>query len=519
MLEANHWETHYALSLDLFNMSASLCWMQADTATMAERLDDVIKHSKTFDDSLPASCLLVKLLASTSDFDAARKNCVLILSKLGVNIPPEVTLPLVQSELKEMDDTLRSITYDQIKALPPMTNETKRNAMKVSNLLCSYSVSTKPMLMPVVACLMLKLTLQYGFCDDSIVALASAGYSVLLFGDSSQTQLAINLGKVSERLIAESPRKHALQTRLCHELMWTLRTMTEPMQSVVALYPDLYSSAIKCGQMDDAVLCRVAYCGGLYWTGANLEKVASHCELCIMESAHYHQTAILYLCMSYLNSCCYLTGKDSSDVSCMSMEELSDIGEKTMPILEWQVFVHMCGTHFWSRDYRKLAELSARYRSEQYPHSQQRRILHVIQSFYEGIAFLWLARTTQQSKYRTLGEQTVNHAAEMTSISRWNNENKAMLLQAELFYVDGDLLSAEAAYKASIMSAHEHKFVHEEALAYELHGVFCVENGMVTNGLEQLRAAIDRYRKWGAAKVAKRVQIYVDGLSTGAKRS
>ncbi|KAL9184866.1 hypothetical protein ACHAXT_002643, partial [Thalassiosira profunda] len=330
MLEENHWETHYALSLDLFNMSASLCWMQADTATMAERLDDVIKHSKTFDDSLPASCLLVKLLASTSDFDAARKNCGLILS-LGANIPPEVNDSLVQSELKEMNETLRSITYDQMKALPPMTNETKRNAMKVSNLLCSYSVSTKPMLVPIVACLMLKLTLQYGFCDDSIVGLASVGYSVLLF---------------------ETSLKHS-----------------------------------------------------------------------------------------------------------------------------------------WQSTWAKYANV-----------------------------LLQRAQGSTQSKYRTLGERAVNHAAEMTSISRWNYESKAMLLQAELFYVDGDLLSAEAAYKASIMSAHEHKFVHEEALAYELHGVFCVENGMVTNGLEQLRHAKQKYEHWGATNVATRLQRYIDGIA-GAKGS
>mgnify|MGYP000252059187 CR=1 FL=1 len=33
-------------------------------------------------------------------------------------------------------------------------------------------------------------------------------------------------------------------------------------------------------------------------------------------------------------------------------------------------------------------------------------------------------------------------------------------------------------YNASIKSAREHKFIHEEALAYELYGIFYVNSGM-----------------------------------------
>ena len=90
-----------------------------------------------------------------------------------------------------------------------------------------------------------------------------------------------------------------------------------------------------------------------------------------------------------------------------------------------------------------------------------------------------------------------------------------MLLQAELPYLNGDLGSAAAMYEASIKSAHEHKFIHEEALAYELHGRFFVETHMSEEGSNQLRAAVSKYKEWGATKKANDVQLYLDAINSG----
>ena len=76
-----------------------------------------------------------------------------------------------------------------------------------------------------------------------------------------------------------------------------------------------------------------------------------------------------------------------------------------------------------------------------------------------------------KKKWREMGEKAVAAmTGYATSMSKWNWENKALLLQAELHYLNGDLELADTVYEASIKSAREHKFIHEEALAYELYG-------------------------------------------------
>ena len=172
---------------------------------------------------------------------------------------------------------------------------------------------------------------------------------------------------------------------------------------------------------------------------------------------------------------------------------------------------------FWSRDFLAVAELSEKYSETHDPALQHQRVLHVLRVFYEGIVYLNLARGPgdAKKKWREMGEKAVaTVAGYATSMSKWNFENKSLLLQAELHYLNGDLDPAAAMYEASIKSARDHKFVHEEALAYELHGRFCVENQMAEKGSNQLSVAVSKYNEWGATKKANDLQLYLDAINS-----
>lgn len=81
---------------------------------------------------------------------------------------------------------------------------------------------------------------------------------------------------------------------------------------------------------------------------------------------------------------------------------------------------------------------------------------------------------------------------------QWNYENKLLLLKAERSFALGDISGAAALYELSINSAREHKFIHEEALAYELFGNFKMENGQSSVGQKHLDTACELYKRWGA---------------------
>jgi len=368
--------------------------------------------------------------------------------------------------------------------------------------------------LPLLSSRMVKLTFENGFCADSIVGLATAGYCMFLF--TEEIQLASNIGKVCETLVEKSSMKHVLRSRLCNELFATLRMIKEPWHSVAMIYPDLYNSAMLSGDIENAMICRWSYCSAGFWLGSmNLTSVSRNVALCIKEVAKHKQNTMLYSAMGIAHSCSQLSGikGDTADIGIKSYDELDEIGEKTNnAFLAWQIFNNRMIDHFWMRDYMTVAELSNKY-SEKHPSSSspQKRILQVLRLFYEGIAYLNVARDTRQNKWKVMGEKAVVKISQFEAVmSRWNFENKALLLQAEFQYLEGDIKSADASYRASVQSAHDHKFVQEKALALELYGTFLLENKMVAKGLQQLQIAIDTYIEWGAMKKADAVKNFTN---------
>lgn len=76
---------------------------------------------------------------------------------------------------------LRNLSVEQMKLLPKMTDNTKLRAMEFLSMLCMQSVMTmsNPMLLPLLSCRMIRLTMEWGFCDDSIVGLVMTAYSLV----------------------------------------------------------------------------------------------------------------------------------------------------------------------------------------------------------------------------------------------------------------------------------------------------------------------------------------------------
>mmetsp|Transcript_31775 Transcript_31775/g.57522 ORF Transcript_31775/g.57522 Transcript_31775/m.57522 type:complete len:221 (+) Transcript_31775:47-709(+) len=218
--------------------------------------------------------------------------------------------------------------------------------------------------------------------------------------------------------------------------------------------------------------------------------------------------------MASFNALLYLSGPTNGDVDIKSYDELDELGERTNSAsLVYECFMGRMSNHFWMREYIDVVKLSEKY-SEKLPSSQQKRSLQGLRVFFEGIAYLSLARDTKQAKWRILGEKAVIMMAQSELMSKWNFENKYKLLQAELHYLNGDFETAEVAYKASIKSADDHKFIHEEALAYELHGMFCVENHWVDKGSKQLHLALEKYKQWGAMKKANELQLFINLINS-----
>lgn len=130
---------------------------------------------------------------------------------------------------------------------------------------------------------------------------------------------------------------------------------------------------------------------------------------------------------------------------------------------------------------------------------------NIYRNFFTGLIALNLMRNNdnQEADWITVGKNVIQKMDDWTKECKWNFENKALLLRAEMSYSTGDFDKASEEYILSIRAAREHRFLHEEALACELFSVYLYERGMHQKSLNFLTHSIKCYEQWGAIAVAR----------------
>ncbi len=129
--------------------------------------------------------------------------------------------------------------------------------------------------------------------------------------------------------------------------------------------------------------------------------------------------------------------------------------------------------------------------------------------FYEGLVSFYMARRSNDDKWRSKGEAALLSMTHWSQYCRWNFLNKALLLEAEKMFSLGDLERTSKSYNDAIVLSRKHKFMHEEAVASELTGHFYYERNNHHEALGYFAHSVRCYEEWGAKAVADRVERFV----------
>jgi len=149
---------------------------------------------------------------------------------------------------------------------------------------------------------------------------------------------------------------------------------------------------------------------------------------------------------------------------------------------------------YWFKRYDEAAEMASLYKTR-----MMMPLIDAYHAFFEGLtAFHFARQAAHEPKWIDIGNKVLDSYRTYASHSKWNWENKLLLLEAENHYSKGELDEAEQKYSAAIKSAHEHRFIHEEGLAQELFSAFHVTHGNLDKAKHHILQARACYEKWGA---------------------
>ncbi|EED89735.1 predicted protein [Thalassiosira pseudonana CCMP1335] len=427
LLAGNRWNAQYRLSLELYENSAMASFMAGNFDTMPSRLEEILSNAASLQDTLTASALLAKLLASKGQVASAMSNCLDVLQNLGESFPRE---PSYSDAMNEIDSTrmlLRGMTKEHFKLLPEMRDPTKLDVMRFLSLCCAFADRSMSMLLPFICCRMLQLTLKCGFTDDSLIGLAMISHSLIMF--VNDIQLAYHVSKIASLLIENHPQRHFLRAKLAAIYHDQSRWFVEPLQSIRCSYIDTYQSSMIVGDIDSAMNSAYCFCMAGLLEGMKMDTLEenfawlmqdlvrtflgvyscrrfpndnSHLFICI-QTKHQH-VLVLNLSMATAHQFVALSGSNlltDYRFEVNSLQELREVARTTNNVLhEYLIDTVDMLLKCYFREYTSVVEIATKYRSV-----KAKRVIDIFRVFYGGLASLVLARDTQQDEFRQIGEK------------------------------------------------------------------------------------------------------------------
>mmetsp|Transcript_21567 Transcript_21567/g.33365 ORF Transcript_21567/g.33365 Transcript_21567/m.33365 type:complete len:271 (+) Transcript_21567:747-1559(+) len=262
---------------------------------MMRSLDEVFNNANRFEDTLRAAHVKLTYLRMSGNLvSEAFAYGFQVVEQLGETFPaaPDNGI-IVQEMLGTKQLVTGSLNESKLKSLPEMTDSTKKEAMAFLEqmLICSYQ--SQSIYFPLIACRMVRISVQFGWTKTSCVGLASLALSlVTVFSDFSE---GYSLAKTSMSIAGSDKRV------LCSIMTITygmINIWKEPIQAILPQLKDVYNMSLKYGLIDNALVTGMLHAYRALFTGSLLKPFSKEVALYMRNNLERHKRRLMHLCVA-----------------------------------------------------------------------------------------------------------------------------------------------------------------------------------------------------------------------------
>ncbi|KAL7498737.1 hypothetical protein ACHAWT_006712, partial [Skeletonema menzelii] len=506
-LRKKHWEEHYALSLELFDLAANCALTNRDSVSFKLLSAQVIAHGRSYDDKLNVMYFISCALASTIKLPESIEKGLDILAKLGIQLRGnESSMEVCVQQTK---DILSGYTDEEILNTRRMTDPTMIKAMKFLGKLELGMSQIMPKSAPHVMQQIIYLSLDHGMSPVSPIGFVHLGSYMAKLGDISggyhYVKLAYSLlDKVGSRESAG-------------EVIFIgthVRAYVEPLQATLQYHDEGYAAAMASGDIMQAALNILMRNSIFHFAGVKLQKLHDR-NVEVAQFLRERKMLIFMIQLQFLQRTTFkLMGTDEKPKK-ESAEEKKILA--TNNSVRTSHYFERAYISFIFRSYDDSKHYTEKYLGCIVNTWANLLYAHAFHAFYIGLISFWLARKSGEGQqWHERGRRSKLALKKWAESSQWTFENKWYLLEAEEAYCNKDFDAAKLFYEKAISSAKQHKFVHEEALACELAAYFYVEIRDTEKAMEYFLLAHEKYHEWGAFGKCDSLSKFVKLLFTAA---
>jgi predicted ATPase/class 3 adenylate cyclase len=508
LTDGSSWARRYDRTLALYVEAAEAAYLGGDYARMDTAIETVTANARTPLDRARVLAVRVNAKSAKNDLVGALTTGLEALRLLGIELPERPNQVSVVRELVRTKLTLAGKSTDRLAALPIMSDETGRTAMKLMLSLISAAYYAVPLLLPLLAFRMVTTTVKRGLAPESSYGMAVYG---LVLCSLNEIDAGYAYGKLALRFAERADDRRA-QNRARHVFNAHIRFWKEPFRLSAAELRDVFQVGVANGDLEYGAFgafmsCTLRLLAGddLAELGVETERYATAIRSIGQETSgitHAINRQVIANLVGEVADPTILAGP-AYDAARMrpAHERAKDLTN---------LFVSYCAETmlgvFFGRPDRAHAAAQA---NRAYMDGGASTAYVPVFVFHAALAELGVA-TELSIVERQVAILRARRG--LRDLRRWakhcpaNVEHRVLLVEAELARVLGDDTAAMNAYDGAIRAAQASAATGDEALANELAGRFHLARGSRAVARAYLQQALWVYRRWGATGKARALE-------------
>ncbi|MFC1849396.1 GAF domain-containing protein [candidate division CSSED10-310 bacterium] len=512
LLEENHWQEQYDLSLELHVEAAEAAYLCGEFSQMESLVGVVLRHATTALDKIKVYKIKIQAEVAQNMLKQATESGLQALQLLGLTLPENPTKARIMFELVKTRWAWFGRDIEGLVDLPDMVNPVKRAITSILTYIGSAAYFSNPKFSLLVALKNVTLSLKHGNTPQS--AFAYASYGMILCGGVGNIDAGYSFGKLALNLVEKYSAKE-LKTRTFQLFYGFISHWKEHLKDT--LQPSLkgYQNGLETGELEYAAYIASGYSYHSYFLGIELGEVEFRIAQYSKVIAQLKQETSLYWQQIYHQAVLNLRGQTADP--CLLLGPVYD--ERKMLAVHQEVNDRLIIFTFY---FNKLilqymfqqysAALESARKAQKCLYNVTGAIAVPLFYFYRALTCAALFQNAPKSEQKVLLRKIKSSLKKM---KKWahhaplNHLHKWHLMAAELARLLHQDMAAIEHFKMAIDLAKDNGYLQEEALATELCGKFWFGKKNTYLAQIYLQRACRLYQLWGAsAKVRDLTKRY-----------
>ncbi|MEO1378676.1 MAG: serine/threonine protein kinase, partial [Cyanobacteria bacterium J06635_10] len=185
----------YEISLAFHDLAAELASLCGNFEEMEQFVDAVIINARSLIELVNVYRIRISSNMSQNKLTEAITVALQLLQQFGVTFPEIPTPEDIQNSIAEIGSMIGDREIEDLVNLPIMTDVEKIAIVQIANSIMAASYISGSPLLPLLVCLSLKLSIQYGNTEAS--ALAYASYAIIACNVLKNIDIGVKFGKLA----------------------------------------------------------------------------------------------------------------------------------------------------------------------------------------------------------------------------------------------------------------------------------------------------------------------------------